>query len=377
MRADVVDEFFVAPGLTCLNHASYGAVTRTVAATARVLADEVETDPLEMLGAPALAPRFRAITDLLSAELGLPADRTVLTANATAGSAALTTSLPLTNRDVVVVLDTEYASMTRGWQVRCERTGARFVKVPVTLPFTGPEQLIADLEAAADGPVSYLLISHISSSTAITFPLDEVAAWTAARGGRVLIDAAHSPGHVPVPVPGGPVAAVFANLHKWFPTMRSVGFLSLAPDLVDVVRPAEISLTWDADDLTERFAWPGTFDPTSRLSVPAAVEQHRAWAAAGRLIDCDHLADDAVDLLTGLGAIPTALPAYQPPRLRAVYLDGVTVAETKDAVLAASLRVWVGADAAGRTILRVSTHVYNDTADLDLLGSVVKGLLAR
>lgn len=377
MRSDAAVEFFVAPGLTYLNHASYGAPTRAVVATARQLADQVETDPNSELGATALAPRFRAICEELCANLQVPPARTVLTSNATSASAALIASLPLTAGDVVAMLDTEYQSIKRGWQVRCQQTGARFVTVPVSLPFTGPEQLLADLDMAVMGRVTYVVASHISSSTAILFPIDEIGRWTRERGGRLLVDAAHTPGHMPLPVPGGPIAAVFANVHKWYPAMRSVGLLSLAPDLVDVIRPAEVSLTWDCDDLTERFSWPGTFDPTPRLSVPAAIAQHAEWREAGRLAACQRLADDSVTLLVAAGATPTTSPWFMPSRMRAFFLDGVSMLETKAALSAAGIRAWVGADAGGRTILRVAIHVYNDDADLELLGSTIKEMLAR
>lgn len=377
MKAGATDEFFVAPGLTYLNHASYGAPTRTVVATARQLADQIEADPLGELGATALAPRFRAICEQLCTDLRLPPKRTVLTPNTTSASAALIASLPLMERDVVVVLDTEYESVMRGWQVRCQHAGARFIAVPVSLPFTGPEQLLANLDTAVTGRVTYLVASHISSSTAILFPLDVVSQWATARGGRLLVDAAHTPGHVRPPVPDGPIAAVFANVHKWYPAMRSVGLLSLAPDLVDIVRPAEVSLTWDCDDLTERFSWPGTFDPTPRLSVPAAIAQHIEWREAGRLATCQRLADNAVTLMVALGATPTTSREFMPPRIRAFFLDDVSVAEAKTALSAANIRAWVGSDAAGRTILRVAAHVYNDAADLELLGSTIKESLAQ
>ncbi|GAA1762412.1 aminotransferase class V-fold PLP-dependent enzyme [Luedemannella helvata] len=346
-------------------------------ATARQLADQIEADPLGKLGSTALAPRFRAICEQLCADLRLHPDHTVLTPNTTSASAALIASLPLAERDVVVVLDTEYASVMRGWQVRCHQAGARFVTVPVSLPFTGPEQLLANLDGAVAGGVTYLVASHISSSTAILFPLDEVGQWVAARGGRLLVDTAHTPGHVPAPVPGGPIAAVFGNVHKWYPAMRSVGLLSLAPDLVDIVRPAEVSLTWDCDDLTERFSWPGTFDPTPRLSVPAAIAQYTEWCEAGRLAACQRLADRTVTIMVALGATPTTSPEFMPPRMRAFFLDGVSVVDVKTALSAANIRAWVGSDAGGRTILRVATHVYNDAADLSLLGSTIKERLAR
>ena len=375
MKPSAQDEFFLAPGLVLLNHASYGLASRLVTAHADRLRQEIESDPLFFLG-PHLTERLHQATRTAAAALNLTPENTTLCPNATSGAAALISSLPLTENSVVVALETEYSSILRAWEVACARAGATMIRVPVQLPFTGPEQLLHSLETLVPGPVTYLQMSLVSSSSAIRFPVTEMADWTHRRGGLLLLDAAHGPGHVPLEPLRWGVDAIFGTLHKWFPSLRPVGLLWLRESLTSRIRPAEVSLSWDSPDLVERFSWPGTFDPVPRLSLETAIDQWRSWDERGLFKQCRELADHAVGLLTSIGARPTTAPAYLPPRLRAFVIDGLSVANVKDLLQKAEVRAWVGPGANGECILRLATHVYNDVSDVETVAAQLKEALA-
>ncbi|WP_433347591.1 aminotransferase class V-fold PLP-dependent enzyme [Microtetraspora malaysiensis] len=376
MKDIAQNEFPLAPGIVLLNHASYGITSRRVLAAAQAMQHEIDSDPTMRLGSALLEP-LRKHTDLFAETVGLNPAGTTLCTNATTGAAAIIASAALDETSTVVALETEYSSILRGWEIATERSGATLVRIPVQLPFDGPDQLIERLEATVPGDIAYLQMSLVSSSSAVHFPMAEMAAWAHSRGGRLIVDAAHGPGHVPLDPIGWGADAVFGTIHKWFPALRPIGFLWLAEDLIDTVRPAEVSLTWDSPDLVERFSWPGTFDPVSRLSLPVAIEQWRQWEQQGAWAECVDLAGAAVESFTSIGARPTATSPYQPPRLRAFILDEMTVAEVKELTTQAGIRAWVGPGAEGECILRIATHVYNDITDIETVVSQLKGALRR
>ncbi|MGW5384586.1 aminotransferase class V-fold PLP-dependent enzyme [Nocardia sp. NPDC003963] len=376
MKPAGYEEFSFVPGTIQLNHASYGHCSRRVMVEAARLRAEIEADPNRRLGRR-LVERLRVQTAHAATVFALPPERTTLCTNATSGAAALIGSLPLGPGDTVVVLDTEYASIIRAWETACARAAAHLIRVSVPLPFTGPEQLLADLDDHVAGSVSYLQISLITSSAAIRLPVHELSEWVQGRGGRLILDAAHGPGHTSLTPDIRSAAAVFGTMHKWLPAQRPVGFLTLAADLVDRVRPAEVSLTWDSGDLIERFSWPGTFDPVPRLALRTAIDQWAAWRADGALTHCTTLADSATDLLASAGARPTTTGDSLPPRMRAFILDGVTVSEVKSTLQLAGVRAWVGPSPTGECLLRVAVHIYNDLADLEILADRIQEVLRR
>lgn len=349
------------------NHASYGVTPLALLAEADRVRRELESDPNVQL-LDVLQERLDDVRAELCAALGLDPELSALTTSAAAGAAALQRSIPLSAGDVVLTLDCEYSSVLRGWQRRCAEVGAELRVVPVDLPLLDVETLLTGLTTAVAGErIAVLQFSAITSSAALRLPVARLTAWGHEHGATVIVDAAHGPGHLDLDE-FADVDAAFASVHKWLPVPRSVGLLWATPALAADLRPAEVSLTYDDPGLGRRFSWPGTFDPTSRLCLPAALEHHAAWA--GELAGCVRLADHASAVLSDLGAVPTATAPLLPPRMRAFLLPGVTEAEIRERLLAADVRAWSGT-AGEHTLVRLATHVYNDEDDVDALATVV------
>jgi isopenicillin-N epimerase len=367
-------EFPLTRGLVMLNHASFGLCTRRVLDEAAKLRFDLESDPIRHLG-PELLDGLQAVTNQLASALGLPRHATTMTANATTGASALMRSLPLEAQDTVTVLATEYSSVQRGWELRCREAGARFELVDVPAPLESADELVARLDAQIEDRVAVVQLSLVSSTAALLLPVRELCEWGHSRGALVVLDAAHGPGHVPLRVDDWKADAVYGTLHKWLPTPRPLGFLSLTPELTDVVRPAEVSLSWDSHDLVDRFSWPGTYDPVPRLLLPSALGQRDAWNDAGSIAAAEGLADRAAEALTSAGAIPTGGAGFLAPRLRAFLLPGVRLGDLDRECAAAHVRAWTGLDRAGVTVLRLAFHVYNDDDDVHAVVTMVERLL--
>ncbi len=358
-----------------LNHASYGLATADMLAHCAAQRRELESDPNINLG-DALQQRLVSIAELVATELGLPHPGIcALTSSATSGAAAVQRSLPLAPGDTVVVLDCEYSSVIRGWQRRCDDVGARLCIVPVALPLRDDAELLDHLSRAAGDEATILQFSAITSSAALALPVDKLARWGHERGATVVVDAAHAPFHIDVGHWQG-VDAAFGTLHKWLPVPRAVGIIWATPAVAPRLQPAETSLTVDEPLLAERFGWPGTFDPASRLAVPAAIGMHREWNSVGAIAHCARLADYADEVLSAIGAVPTGGVGLRPPRLRAYLLPHANLTELKQTLLDNNIRAWAGQYDASSCLIRVASHVYNDDDDIDLLARTLRGLMS-
>ncbi|MGN2641425.1 aminotransferase class V-fold PLP-dependent enzyme [Nocardia takedensis] len=366
MNPHAYEDFLLDPDLVQLNHASYGVTSRRVATEAETVRRHIESDPTRFLGTE-LRDKLRFSVAEVATFLGLDLQQIALCSNATSGATAIIASLPLRPTDTVVVLDTEYSSVVEVWRVACARVGACLHVVEVPLPFPGVEELLGELDARITTDIRYLQMSLVSSSAALRIPVDPISAWARTRGGQVVLDAAHGPGHLDMAPALAGVVAAFGTLHKWLPTARPIGFLWLAPELIELVRPPEVSLTWHCQGLVERFSWPGTFDPAPRLCVAAAIEQWSRWHDNGRWDFCLSLADEFTSALVELDLRPVAESEYRAPRMRSFLFDRATVADVKSILGPAGIRVWVGTAPSGRTLLRISTHTYNDHNDIDRL----------
>ena len=132
-------------------------------------------------------------------------------------------------------------------------------------------QALVDSVAAAITPRTRIaVLDHITSESALIFPLAELAAVCRARNVRVLVDGAHVPGVLPLDIPSLGVDWYTANLHKWACAPRSCGFLWVHPARQAGLHPPVIS--WGLDlGFTAEFDWVGTRDPSSWLAAPAGI----------------------------------------------------------------------------------------------------------
>jgi isopenicillin-N epimerase len=373
--AAVAAEFPLRPGVRMLNHASFGLATTALLERAAAVRHELEAEPVAMLTAH-LDARLPEVLAATAAWLALDPTRCALTLNATSGAAAVTRSLPLGPDDHVVILRTEYPSILRGFERRCEEAGATLHVVEVPVPVETARDVLDRLEAVPVDRVALLVASGIASSTAVRLPVADLVAWGRGRGARVVIDGAHGPGHVPVE-DWALADAAFATLHKWLPVPRSVGIVHAGAETLPILRPAEVSLTWDADDLAERFAWMGTYDPAPRLCLPEAIAAWRCWEEAGAHARAAALADDAHEALTAAGAVAAAGPSLRAPRLRSFVLEGVPEERLRAALAEADVVAPAIALTASSSMVRIATHVYNDHDDVERIAAVVRGLRRR
>ena len=356
------------------NHASYGLATSGLLARADAVRRELEADPNVNLG-DALLERLDEVLVRFCVDFGLDPACTALTTSAADGAAALQRSIPLSPGDVVVALDCEYSSVLRGWQRRCDEVGAQLRIVPVQFPLLEVDTLLDRMSDIAGERVAVLQFSAITSSAALQLPVGRLAAWGQQRGATVVVDAAHVPGHLDFDDWAG-VDAIFGTVHKWIPVPRSVGLLWATPELVDLVRPATVSLTYDDPSLARRFAWPGTFDPAPRLCLPDALDVHRSWADSGELDYCRALAGHLSESLARVGADPTATDELLPPRMRAFVLPGIPLPELRSRLLAADIRAWTGIHNERSSLIRFATQVYNDEQDVAVVVREVAAILS-
>jgi len=272
-------EWMLDPSVAYLNHGTVGAVPRRVLAAQQAIRDEVERGPSQFLlrqvfrfaGAPTSEPtRLRKAAAEVAAFVGARSDDLVFVDNASTGANAVLRSMRLGAGDEILMTDHQYGAVARAAEfVAAERAAlVRLVRVPY--PDYSPRALVAAV-AEAIGPETRLAVfDHITSESALIFPVAELVALCHARNVPVLIDGAHVPGALVLDVPSLGADWYTANLHKWAHAPRSSGFLWAHPDRQRDVHPPVIS--WGAGHgFLAEFDWVGTRDVSPWLAAPAGI----------------------------------------------------------------------------------------------------------
>lgn len=377
------DLFLLDPGITFLNHGSFGACPRPVFETLQHWQRELERNPVEFLGrrSAALLADARAT---LAAYVGAAADDLAFVPNATTGVNIAARALPLGPGDEVIATDHEYGACETALRRLCAERGAHYRAVPIPLPFER-ERFVERLLAAAGPRTKAVFASHITSTTALVFPVAELCAAARGRGLVTLVDGAHAPGHV-----GLDLAAIGAdfytgNAHKWLCAPKGAGFLHVRPEHQARIEAPVVSWGYVADEsgglgghtgfdaytgrtpLERRLLWQGTRDIAAWLAVPEAIEFQRAHGWAAVRARCHAMAVDTMHRLRTRFGLPAAARDDDFGQMVVIPVPH-TDAEALRARLFDESRIEVPVTThGGQTFVRVSVQGYNTEADLQRL----------
>ncbi|MFL5919030.1 MAG: aminotransferase class V-fold PLP-dependent enzyme, partial [Gaiellaceae bacterium] len=223
-------EFLLDPEVTFLNHGSFGACPRAVFERYQEWQLELERQPVLFLARRVealLADARAALAEYVNAD---PEDL-VFVPNATAGVNIAAWPLGLQRDDEVLTTDLEYGALDLTWEHVCGDFGARYVRVPVSLPLSDEAEIVETVWSAVGPRTRVLYLSHHTSSTALTLPVAELCRRARERGIVTVVDGAHVPGHFPLDLRELDVDFYAANCHKWLCAPKGAGFLYVRREL--------------------------------------------------------------------------------------------------------------------------------------------------
>ena len=268
--------FLLDPSITFLNHGSFGATPKPVFAVYRRWQRELERQPVEFLG--------RRITGLLAESraalgehFGTHADNLVYTQNVTVSLNIVARSLELGPGDEVLSTDHEYGALDRTWRFLSKERGFRYINQHIETPLTTEEKFIADFWQGVTSRTRVIFISHITSPTAIIFPVKEIILRARSAGILTVVDGAHVPGQIPLHLDALGADFYGGNLHKWLCAPKGAGFLYARPDVQHLLKPLVVSWGYESEfpsrsNFIDHHEWWGTRDMAAFLSVPRAIQ---------------------------------------------------------------------------------------------------------
>ncbi|HST88874.1 MAG TPA: aminotransferase class V-fold PLP-dependent enzyme [Ktedonobacterales bacterium] len=376
--------FQVRRDIAFLNHGSYGACPRPVFEVYQQWQRELEAQPVEFLGRR-LSGLLAEARARLAAYLGADADDLVFVPNATYGMNIVARSLELQPGDEVLGTDHEYGAVARTWRFVCGPRGATYRAQPIPLPVTDADALVERLWEAVTERTRVIVVSHITSPTALSFPVAAICRRAAAHGILTVVDGAHAPGQIDLALDALGVDFYTGNLHKWLCAPKGSGFLYARPERQSLLRPLAVSWGWEAErpgpsPFQDYFEWTGTDDPAAYLSVPAAIafQREHDWPAVRAA--CHTLAATArvrIAALTGLPQISPDSPDWWIQMCAAPLPMRADVPREE-----LQHRLWEEhgvevpiTDWQGRRFVRVSIQAYNTPADVDRLLAGLAALL--
>ncbi|UCD75310.1 MAG: aminotransferase class V-fold PLP-dependent enzyme [Phycisphaerales bacterium] len=266
---DLRSQFALDQQVAFLNHGSFGARPHCVLQAQDRWRRQMEADPVEFLdrAGPLLLDHLKDVTGrFLGAE---PGDFGFLT-SATEAINAVLRSLDFGPGDELLTTDHAYPGIRNSLQYVARRSGATLVEVPVPLPLASHDTVVAAIEEALTPRTRLVLVDHITSFTALLFPLERIIDVCRKRGVEVLADGAHAPGMIDLSVERLAATYYAANLHKWVCAPISAAVLWVTSDNQQRIHPLVIS-NFLGEGFEREFLWQATRDVTSWLAAEEAI----------------------------------------------------------------------------------------------------------
>lgn len=274
------------PAITFLNHGSYGACpTPVLEAQARYRAS-LESEPLRFLSRE-VEPLLDATRARIGAFVGCDPDDLAFMPNVTTGVSTVLAGLRFEPGDEVLTTNHVYAAVRYALERRLEGTGAKLVVVTVPFPIEDPQQVMDAVLAGVTPHTKLAMLDHITSPTALIFPIRELVTALMERGVDTFVDGAHGPGQVPLALDTLGAAYYAGNCHKWLCAPKGSAFLHVRRDRQDGLRPLVTShgagsKRTDRSRFRLEFDMVATADPSGYLAVADAIalpEAHGGWDA--------------------------------------------------------------------------------------------------
>lgn len=377
------------PAVVFLNHGSFGACPRDILELQAGLRARMEAEPVRFL-ARELEPLLDDSRARLARLLVTAPENLALVPNATTGVNAVLRSLDFRPGDEILTTNHDYNACHCAAVEVARRAGARVVVAQVPFPITSPDAVVTAVLRTATKRTRLALLDHVTSPTALLFPVAQLVRSLAERGIETLVDGAHAPGMVPVNLDELQAAYYTGNGHKWLCAPKGAGFLYVRPDRQDQMQPVVISHGYNTpragrNALHTRFDWVGTLDPTPWLCMGRAIDwceallpgglaelmqrNHELACAARRLL-CEKLDVPPLCPDEMLGAMATVV---LPPRLQGAptspgVLDPLHLSLLERAAIEVPVVNW--GDPARRYV-RISAQLYNTLAQFAWLAEAL------
>ena len=274
-----------------------------------------------------------------------------------------------------------YGALDFTWKQVCQDTGAKFIKAELLPPITSKDEFLNKFFSYVSDKTRVIFISHITSMTAMIFPVQEIIQFAREQKILIIIDGAHVPGHLPLNITELDPDIYTGACHKWMCAPKGTSFLYVKKSLQNNIMPPVISWGWEmelsnASPFINKHEWQGTRDMTPFLVVPEAIKflNNNNWQGRSKL--------NRALVISTRNQLPESLnsepicPDHWMGQMASIPLPVSDAHKLKQKLLE-EFKIQIPVfEWEGKNYLRFSFHFYNTEDDAQRLIEAVRHLLA-
>ncbi|MGI9342396.1 MAG: aminotransferase class V-fold PLP-dependent enzyme, partial [Gammaproteobacteria bacterium] len=323
---------------------------------------------------------YRGYRERAAEEIGVQTGEIMFTRGATEALQNLIANYNLLEPgDAVMYADLDYGGMQETMDWLTERRGVSVVRFDISEPASYDAVLSTYERMLTENPkVRLLLLTHVSNRTGLVMPVREIAAMARARNVDVILDAAHSFGHLDFKLADLGVDFMGINFHKWMGAPLGSGLMYIRKERLKDIDPCFGNRSFPSDNILTR-ASSGTSNFAAFMVIPSALDFHQQLGPANKEARLRYLRNRWVDGVRDLKQLEILTP--DDPRmtgaLTSFRIKGRNSRDENRAIVANLLdnhrifTVWRDGVAAGDCV-RVTPGVYTRAEDVDRLATALR-----
>lgn len=378
--AELRSSWQLAEGVCYLNHGSFGPSPLPVREARQRWTDTLERNPMDFFLRQYETELAKA-AECLARFVGANPRELAFVDNATFAMNIVAAQVDLGAGDEILLTDHEYGAVRKIWQHRCDAAGAKVTTAKLPDPLVDQHAIVEAVFAAVTPQTKLIVVSHVTSPTAVILPVQAICQRARKQGIRVCIDGPHAVAMLDVNLRDIGCDYYAASCHKWLSAPFGSGFLYIAARHAQKVQPPVRSwggkVNGQPFEWQDEFHWIGTRDPAAFLSVPTAIEFLESVGLdtfRKHTHEMARIARERITEFTQLEPITPDAPEWYGPMVTLPLPplpDGVPGSFQRDPLQDAlwererieiPLVHWNA-----RRFIRVSCHLYNSMADIDRL----------
>tara|TARA_B110000263_G_scaffold209670_1_gene191833 strand:+ start:1813 stop:3003 length:1191 start_codon:yes stop_codon:yes gene_type:complete len=301
------DWFILDPNPIYLTHGNFGGCLKSAFEDRLKWYQKLESNPHQFLVYELFSELEKSRLSL-SKYLDCSQNNLVYFHNPSTALNAVIRSLNLNEKDEVLATNHEYGALDKTWQYYSEKKGFEYKKININVPFDDEEIFIQSFLDAINQNTKIIFLSHITSSTALIFPVKRICEIAKQHNILTIIDGAHGPAQVDFSISDMNPDIYVGACHKWMCAPKGVSFLYANKDIQDSIDPLVISWGWRGKMFKEQsqyincHQWQGTDDLSAYLTIPTILNFFKKHDWNNVRSDCHNLILDVKDMFSKLGS---------------------------------------------------------------------------
>ncbi len=218
--------------------------------------------------------------------------------------------------DKVLYADLDYSEMKNAFRWLEQRRGVEVIKINFPEPANWENVLALYQKTFEQHPeIKLMLLTHLNNWTGLISPVKEIAKLAKTKGIDIILDAAHSVGHVDFNINDLGCDFVGVNLHKWVGAPIGCGAMIINENRIADIdtymgKNHSSSATDSKSNILDRIDT-GTANFAAYMTIPSAIKFHSLISTKAKQLRLKYLRDIWVEQVRKVKGIQILTPDDQ------------------------------------------------------------------